>query len=85
MYFKVTEVFDYKQDRYTYDIYREERLLHKAVFHAELEKFVMDRACLHDVDLIQYIWGSHVMTGSEAREMIQKMFQTSVVTSVIIS
>lgn len=82
MYFKVTEVFDYKQDRYVYDIYREERLLHKAVFHAELEKFVMDRNFIYDSDLIQYTWTSQVMTGSEARELIKKMFQPPVATAI---
>jgi len=82
MFFKVNEVFDYKLDRYVYSIYREEHLLHK-VFHKGLEDFVLDRSCLHDTDMIQYSWSSYVMTGSEARELIKKMFEPTIINAAI--
>lgn len=75
MFFEVTEVFDHSNSRYSYNIYREDHLLHKSVCKNDVERFVLDRDSLHDSDLISYDWGwgclGHI-TGLEAREILSK-------------
>ncbi len=81
MYFKITEIFDYKQDKYVYNIAREGAVIRTCQDKAEVEKFVMDRACLFDVDRLEYGWGTlGEISGREAREILANAKQDIVPT-----